>query len=314
MIDKLKEFLKFKENDEVDKINVFEVKRLFKWFFTLYNWYINRKISILLEKEKIPLLKFDEYWYNRFKNVLSEDLLNISKSYADLYYLANVNFDINSNVLDSINENHSFTDKDIKLSHYVFLYNNMYLNLHTKSTFRHAGSNPRRYFSSYSTEKEILNIKIENNKTITQLFKLFDYDIIRDSKFQIDRAINSCGIISVHGLNSVDFKGITNDDNSKLFKYYLRINENTICLKFNSVDLLIEFLSMHIRKLVECQFYKSSMVVFSTNVDNNRNITGIKKLLDTFKDYELQSLETYNDNSGNDIVTKIYDHRKFIKI
>ena len=56
------------------------------------------------------------------------------------------------------------------------------------------------------------------------------------------------------------------------------------------------------------------MVVFSTNVNSNRNITEINRLLDTFKHCELQSLETYNDNSRNNIVTKIYDHRKFIKI
>lgn len=313
MINKLKEFLKFKENDEVEKINIFEAKKLFKWFFTLYNWYINRKISILLEKERIPLLKFDDSLHNQYKEVLSEDILTISKGYVELYYVANVNFDMTSDVLHSINENYSFTDKDIKLSHYVSLYNNMYLNLHTRSIFRYA-NNSNKYLGSYSTVKELLNIKVENSETITQLFKLFIYDNIRDPKFQIDRAINSCGIISVHGLNSIDFKGTTNDDNSKLFKYYLKINENTICLNFNSVDLLIEFLSIHIRKLVNYQFYKSSMVVFSTNIDNNRNITEINKLLDTFNDCELQSLETYNDNSRNNIVTKIYDHRKFIKI
>ena len=313
MIDKLKEFLKFKENDEVEKINIFEAKKLFKWFFTLYNWYINRKISILLKKEKIPLLKFDDSLHNQCKKVLSEDILTISKGYTELYYAANVNFNITSDVLHSINENHSFTDKDIKLSHYAPLYNNMCLNLHTRSISRHI-NNSNKYLGSYSTEKELLNIKVENSETITQLFKPFIYDDIKDPNFQIDRAINSCGIISVHGLNNVDFKGTINDDNSKLFKYYLKINENTIRLNFNNVDLLIEFLSIHIRKLVKSQFHKSSMVVFSTNVDNNRNITEINKLLDTFKDCELQSLETYNDNSRNDIVTKIYDHREFIKI
>ena len=56
------------------------------------------------------------------------------------------------------------------------------------------------------------------------------------------------------------------------------------------------------------------MVVFSTNIGNNRNITEINKLLNTFKDCELQSLESYNDNIRNNIVTKIYDHREFIKI
>ena len=309
MIDKLKEFLKFKESDEVEKINIFEAKKLFKWFFILYNWYINRKISILLEKERISLLKFDDSLHNQYKEVLSEDILTISKSYAELYYTANVNFNMTSDVLNSINENHSFTDKDIKLSHYVSLYNNMYLNLHTRSIVRHT-NNSNKYLGSYSTEKELLNIKVKNSETITQLFKLFSYDDIRDLKFQIDRAINSCGIISVHGLNGVDFKGTTNND----IKYYLKINENTICLNFNNVDLLIEFLSIHIRKLVRHQFYKSSMVVFSTNVDNNRNIPEINKLLNTFKDCELHSLETYNDNSGNDIVTKIYVHKKFIKI
>ena len=311
MIDKLKEFLKFKENDEVEKINVFEAKKLFKWFFELYSWYINRKISILLEKERIPLLKFDDSLHNQYKEVLSEDILTISKSYAELYYTANVDFNITNDVLNSINENYSFTDKDIKLSHYVSLYNNMYLNLHTRSIFRYT-NNSGRYLGSYSTQKEILNIKVENSETITQLFKLFIYDDIKDPKFEIDRAINSCGIISVHGLNSIDFKN--NDNNSKIFKYYLKINENTICLNFDNIDLLIEFLSIHIRKLVKSQFHKSSMVVFSTNVDNNRNITEINKLLNTFKDCELQSLETYNDNSRNNIVTKIYDHREFIKI
>ena len=311
MIDKLKEFLKFKENDEVEKINIFEAKKLFKWFFTLYNWYINRKISILLEKEKIPLLKFDDSLHNQYKEVLSEDLLSISKNYAILYYTANVNFNISSNVLESISENHSFTDKDIKLSHYIHLNNNKYLNLYTKSIFNYT-NNSNKYLGSYDSEKEVLNIKIKNNETIAQLFTLFDYDYLKDFKFEIDRAINSCGIISVHGLNSVDFKNV--DSNYKTFNYYLRINENTICLNFITVDLLIEFLSIHIRKLVENKFYKSSMVVFSTNVDNNKNITEINKLLDTFKDCELQSLETYNDNSRNNIVTKIYDHREFIKI
>ncbi len=311
MIDKLKEFLKFKENDEVEKINVFEAKKLFKWFFELYSWYINRKIVILFEKEKIKLLKLDDSLHNQYKEVLSEDLLSISKGYTVLYYTANVDFNITGGVLNSINENHSFTDKDIKLSHYVSLYNNMYLNLHTRSIVRHT-NNSNKYLGSYSTEKELLNIKVENSETITQLFKLFIYDDIKDPKFEIDRAINSCGIISIHGLNNVDFKN--NNDNSKIFKYYLKINENTICLNFNNVDLLIEFLSIHIRKLIRSQFYKSSMVVFSTNVDNNRNITEINKLLNTFKDCELQSLETYNDNSRNNIVTKIYDHREFIKI
>ena len=312
MIDKLKEFLKFKENDEVEKINVFEAKKLFKWFFELYSWYINRKIVILFEKEKIKLLKLDDSLHNQYKEVLSEDLLSISKGYTVLYYTANVDFNITGGVLNSINENHSFTDKDIKLSHYVSLYNNIYLNLHTKSTFKHTNSNSNRYFSAYDSEKEVLNIKIKNNETIAQLFTLFDYDYLKDSMFEISRAINSCGIISVHGLNSIDFKN--NNDNSKIFKYYLKINENTICLNFDNIDLLIEFLSIHIRKLVKSQFHKSSMVVFSTNVDNNRNITEINKLLNTFKDCELQSLETYNDNSRNDIVTKIYDHREFIKI
>lgn len=311
MIDKLKEFLKFKENDEVEKINVFEVKKLFKWFFQLYNWYINRKISILLEKERIPLLKFDDSLHNQYKEVLSEDLLSISKNFAILYYTANVNFSMSSNVLYSINENHSFTDKDIKLSHYINLNNNRYLNLYTKSIL-HYTNNSNKYLGSYDSEKEVLNIKIKNNETITQLFTLFDYGDLEDSMFEISRAINSCGIISVHGLNSIDFKN--NNNNSKIFKYYLKINENTIYLNFDNIDLLIEFLSIHIRKLVKSQFHKSSMVVFSTNVDNNRNITEINKLLDTFKDCELQSLETYNDNSRNNIVTKIYNHRKFIKI
>ena len=311
MINKLNEFLKFKENDEVEKINIFEAKKLFKWFFTLYNWYINRKISILFEKEKIKLLKFDDSLHNQYKEVLSEDLLSISKNYAILYYTANVNFNISSNVLESISENHSFTDKDIKLSHYIHLNNNKYLNLYTKSIFNYT-NNSNKYLGSYDSEKEVLNIKIENSNTITKLFTLFNYDCLKDFKFDIDRAINSCGIISVHGLNSIDFKN--NNDNSKTFNYYLRINENTICLNFITVDLLIEFLSIHIRKLVKNKFYKSSMVVFSTNVDSNKNITEINKLLDTFKDCELQSLETYNDNSRNDIVTKIYDHRKFIKI
>ena len=98
MIDKLKEFLKFKENDEVEKINIFEAKKLFKWFFELYNWYINRKISILLEKEKFKLLKFDDSLHNQYKEVLSENLLNISKNYAMLNYTANVNFNIAGNV------------------------------------------------------------------------------------------------------------------------------------------------------------------------------------------------------------------------
>ena len=311
MIDKLKEFLKFKENDEVEKINIFEAKSLFKYFFQLYNWYINRKISILFEKEKIKLLKFDDSLHNQYKEVLSEDLLSISKNYAILYYTANVNFNISSNVLESISENHSFTDKDIKLSHYIHLNNNKYLNLYTKSIFNYT-NNSNKYLGSYDSEKEVLNIKIKNNETIAQLFTLFDYDYLKDSMFEINRAINSCGIISVHGLNSIDFKN--NNDNSKIFKYYLKINENTICLNFDNIDLLIEFLSIHIRKLVKSQFYKSSMVVFSTNVDNNKNITEINKLLDTFKDCELQSLETYNDNSRNNIVTKIYDHREFIKI
>ena len=137
MIDKLKEFLKFKENDEVEKINVFEAKKLFKWFFELYNWYITRKISILFEKEKIKLLKFDDSLHNQYKEVLSEDLLSISKGYTVLYYTANVDFNITNNVLYSINEKRSFTDKDIKLSHYVSLYNNIYLNLHTRSIFRY---------------------------------------------------------------------------------------------------------------------------------------------------------------------------------
>ena len=206
MIDKLKEFLKFKENDEVEKINVFEAKKLFKWFFELYSWYINRKIVILFEKEKIKLLKLDDSLHNQYKEVLSEDLLSISKGYTVLYYTANVDFNITGGVLNSINENHSFTDKDIKLSHYVSLYNNIYLNLHTKSTFKHTNSNSNRYFSAYDSEKEVLNIKIKNNETIAQLFTLFDYDYLKDSMFEISRAINSCGIISVQGLNGIDFK------------------------------------------------------------------------------------------------------------
>ena len=170
-------------------------------------------------------------------------MLSISKGYISLYYTANVDFNMTSDVLGFINENHSFTDKDIKLSHYIFLNNNKYLNLYTGSIFNYTNSS-NKYLGSYDSEKEVLNIKIKNNETIAQLFTLFDYDYLKDSMFEISRAINSCGIISVHGLNSIDFKN--NNHNSKIFKYYLKINENTICLNFDNIDLLIEFLFIHI--------------------------------------------------------------------
>lgn len=309
MVKEFKKFLKHKEKDDFESFSIFEIIPLLTYFYKLYRWYTNKKIQKLLNECKIELLKVNKDLLNNVNNYFDKNQIYIVNKHCNMYYASNVYDSLNVNSFHCISENSRYYDSDIKIEQYVYLKSNLYYNINTKSV-----SNLKNIdytFQNYSIEKEYLNIKINTSADINNLFKFLKNYTIYENIFTIERANNSCGIINVNGVNNINF---SKEYDKKHYSYYLYINENTIELNFKNKNILLEFLIKHIRILCKNKFSRSSIITFSTNVDRNNNIDDINLLFNAFKEFEIISLDTYNDNSKNNITTKIYDYKQFINI
>lgn len=182
--------------------------------------------------------------------------------------------------------------------------------------------------SSYSSMNEVVlfsrpcdiditNITINSKEEALKLLKILNNkgnNYIRSNiNLSFKRSHPSCGILEAHGLNEVFLSyNISKFDESRshVFNLYV-LNSYTheqflIDITVNSYDVysyICYLLFMH--DLTKLQ---SSLLLFSTNKNNNENFEVIESWLTTyFSGYELTSISSLNKNSNNNIKTWLYD-------
>lgn len=329
MIDAFKKIIKDLEIITKDFIDNINDKELIKKNFKDVNDDIINSIVLKYANFKVFLYSMlKKYYYNKYllKNKFENNI--VKNNYEKFEFLKKFEYQVVKKNFQSLVNYSRYQIEDI------FSYrNNIYLsdpqdflitdynyieinnNKLTSNIYTKDANLYTLFYRGVILETPIIKLKTKEEvdlffKSITkETFRL--YNFISKLKYKI--SFPSCGIIEVHGLNELFGQYNESKEFTEYDLIFYHYNDMTVMKlivdgeidKYFTFSSLIYYLNCNVR---------SSMLLFSTNMNNKDRFGRISNYLDEYfgTDVILSKLETHNKNSSNDITTWLYDYNKIL--
>ena len=208
-----------------------------------YNNYLNELYEKYFYENKNIKIKIDENFINNCKNISNNFTINETQRY--LTFLLSNDYNIDNLSLSDI----KFL-KDSKSNMCIYDVRSNYILSFNNSTFEHDKTYISNKGINRKTTVEELIFRPESKKEISKFLNF----IFRGNKsikcnLQVERSINSCGIILFEGLNTLFSQYRTN--NELKYRFNITIGTYDIILKISSINLYIYFLNKYFFKFIE---------------------------------------------------------------